>query len=67
MLHEAAAGKASVAVKLAISNTLMTIPAAILVISALVLLVGYKLDKAKLVQMQKEIDERKAIEDAAAK
>lgn len=59
------AGKASVAVKEAIANTLLTIPGAILVVAALVLLVGYKLDKTKLLQMQKEIDERHAAEDAA--
>jgi GPH family glycoside/pentoside/hexuronide:cation symporter len=59
-----AAGKASLAVKVAISDTIMTIPGAILVAAAIVLLIGYKLDKTKLLQMQKEIDERRASEDA---
>lgn len=59
------AGKASVAVKEAIANTLLTIPAAILIVAVIILLIGYKLDKTRLVQMQKEIDERRASEDAA--
>lgn len=48
--------------KLAIANTLLVIPAALLIVGALVLLFLFRLSKDKLEQMQKEIEERKAAE-----
>ena len=59
-------GMASEQVKDAIANTLLVVPGAVLLLGAIVLFFGYKLTKAKLVEMQKEIDERRAAEDAAA-
>ncbi len=58
--------QAPLAMKEAISTALMVIPGLILVAAALILLFGYKLTKPKLEEMQKEIDERKAAEEAAS-
>lgn len=60
------AGAAPIAVQKAIANCLLTIPGSILIVAAIILLFGYKLTKPKLEEMQKEIDERKAAEEAAA-
>lgn len=50
--------------KQAICNALLTIPAVILVASAIALFIGYKLTKEKVTDMQKEIDLKKAEEMA---
>ena len=57
--------EASVGVHLAIVNTMMILPASMLLLGSLVMIFLYKLPKEKVEQMQKEIDERKAAEDAA--
>lgn len=58
-------GKASMQVKDAVANTLLVVPGAVLLLGALVLFFGYQLTKPKLQQMQKEIDEKRAAEEAA--
>lgn len=52
--------------RVAIANTLLVIPAALLIVGALILLFLFRLPKSKLEQMQKEIEERKAAEMAEA-
>lgn len=49
-----------------IANTLLTLPAAMLIVGAVVLIFLYRLPKSKVEQMQKEIDEKKALEEAQA-
>ena len=49
-----------------IANTMLTMPAAMLLVGAIVLIFLYRLPKSKVEQMQKEIDEKKASEEAAA-
>lgn len=61
-----AAEQASESVRVAIANTLLVIPGGLLLIGALVMIFLYKLPKDKVEQMQKEIDERKASEEANA-
>jgi len=58
--------QASVAVKEGICTSFMVVPAALLIVGALLLIFGFRLPKEKVIQMQKEIDERKAQEEAAA-
>ena len=61
-----AAEEASESVRICIANTLLVIPAALLLIGAVVMILLYRLPKEKVEQMQQEIDERKAMEEAAA-
>ena len=56
---------ASVEMKEAICLSLMVIPAVLLIVGALVLLVGFRLPKSRVEQMEKEIEERKRAEEAA--
>jgi GPH family glycoside/pentoside/hexuronide:cation symporter len=60
-------GAASAQVKDAIANTLLVVPGAVLLLGAIVLFFGYNLTKTKLFEMQKDIDERRAAEEAAGK
>lgn len=55
---------ATVAMKEAICMALMVVPAILLIVGALVLLFGFRLPKSRLEEMQKEIEERKAAEEA---
>ena len=48
-----------------ICNCFFIVPAALCVVSILILIFGYKLNNASLMQYQKEIDERKKAEEAA--
>lgn len=48
-----------------IANTLLVLPAAMLVVGALVLIFLYRLPKKRVEQMQKEIDAKKALEASA--
>ena len=61
-----AAEEASESVRICIANTLLVIPAALLLVGAVVMILLYRLPKEKVEQMQQEIDERKAMEEAAA-
>jgi GPH family glycoside/pentoside/hexuronide:cation symporter len=58
--------QATVKVKEGICFAFMVVPAIFLIAGALLLIIGFRLPKAKLVQMQKEIEERKAQEEAGA-
>lgn len=55
---------ATVAMKESICMALMVVPAILLIVGALVLLFGFRLPKSRLELMQKEIEERKAAEEA---
>ena len=57
---------ASESVRIWIANTLMGIPAILLLLGALVMIFLYRLPKEKVEKMQAEIDERKAAEEAQA-
>ena len=56
---------ATIGMKQSICTALMVVPAVVLIIGDIVLLVGYRLSKEKLENMQKEIEERKAKEEVA--
>ena len=56
---------ATVAMREGIANTLLIMPAAMLLVGALVLIFLYRLPKSKVEAMQKEIDERKLAEEQA--
>ncbi len=55
-----AAENAPLAMRVGIANTMMIVPCAFLVLGAICMLFLYNLPKEKVVQLQKEIDERKA-------
>ena len=59
-----AAEDASESVRVCIANTLLIIPAAFLLFGAAVMIFLYRLPKERVEQLQKEIDERKAAEEA---
>lgn len=59
-----AAEEAPVAMKESICLALMVIPAALLIVGAVVLLIGFRLPKNRLIEMQNEIEDRKAKEEA---
>ncbi len=61
-----AAEDASESVRVCIANTLLIIPATLLLLGAVVMIFLYRLSKDKVEQMQKEIDERKATEEKQA-
>ena len=54
------AEEATIGMREGIANTLMVLPAAMLLLGALVLIFLYRLPKSKVEEMQKEIDARKA-------
>lgn len=56
---------ATVAMKESICLAMLVIPAVLLIVGALVLLVGFRLPKDRLEQMEKEIEAKKAKEEAA--
>ncbi len=58
-----AAENAPLAMKAGIANTMMIVPCAFLVVGAICMLFLYNLPKEKVIEMQKEIDERKAVEN----
>ena len=58
-----APAKTPLPMKKAICMALMTVPGIILIASAAVLFFGYKLTKARVIEMQNEIDDRKAVEE----
>ena len=55
---------ASVAMKESICLALMVIPAVLLIIGDAVLLIGFRLPKSRVEQMEKEIEERKKAEES---
>ena len=57
---------APVAMCEAVVDCMLTIPAAFLILGAFVLIFVYRLPKEKVLQMQKEIDDKKAAEEASA-
>lgn len=57
-----AAEAAPIAMKQGIANTMMVVPCAFLVVGAICMLFLYNLPKEKVIQLQAEIDERKAAE-----
>ena len=57
-----AVSDAGIEMKEAICLSLMVIPGVILIVCALVLLIGYRLSKTKVEEMQNEIDHKKATE-----
>lgn len=61
-----AAEAAPEAMRVAIADALLTIPGALLVFGALVMIFLYRLPKERVVQMQQEIEEKKAAEEAQA-
>ena len=52
------------AMRAGIANTLLVLPAAMLLVGALVLIFLYRLPKERVEKMQQEIDERAAAENA---
>ena len=50
--------------KESICLALMVIPAVLLIIGAAVLLIGFRLPKSRVEQMEKEIEERKKAEES---
>ena len=59
-----AAEDAPLAMRVGIANSMMLVPLVLLVIGIICMIFLYNLPKDKVVQMQKEIDERKAAEAA---
>ncbi len=57
--------QASVAMKESIVLAMLVVPAALLILGAVLLAVGFRLPKDRVIKMQKEIDERKAAEENA--
>ena len=60
-----AAENAPLAMKVGIANTMFIVPCAFLVLGIFAMVFLYNLPKSRIVEMQKEIDERKAAEEAA--